>query len=108
MSDVKVPKSMTPEAVVFAYRHGVVQGMRMRGWVIPRQGHGYVIAPSNVLRLADRVRREWMRRHPATEFPEAPAPTIRETAPGCYRVNAPVSPTSGRYITAAESGGSQS
>ena len=69
MSNVKVPKYMAsdPDAVVWAFRYGVVQGMRSRGRVIPKQGLGYVIAPSNLVRLADRVRMEWMRRHPAHE-----------------------------------------
>lgn len=64
MSAIKVPKSMDAEEVAWSFRHGVVGGMRMRGRVIPNQGHGYVIAPIPMLRLADRVRVEWMRRHP--------------------------------------------
>jgi hypothetical protein len=73
MSIVRVPKYMAsdPEAVVWAYRYGVVQGMRSRGRVLPRQGGGYVIAPSTLLRLADRVRVEWMRRHPASILSES-------------------------------------
>ena len=65
MADIRVPKSMSVEAVIWAFRYGVVQGMRSRGRVIPRQGLGYVIAPRNVLMLAGRIRVEWMRRHPA-------------------------------------------
>lgn len=71
MSDMRVPKSMYGNHVVWAYRHGVVQAMRMRGRVIPKQGHAYVIAPRNVLRLADRVRIEWLRRHPAEQQGES-------------------------------------
>ena len=70
MSGVQVPKSMDGKSVVWAFRHGVVEGMRTRGRVIPRQGHGYVIAQTNVLRLADRVRIEWTRRHQKPVTPE--------------------------------------
>lgn len=65
MADVRVPKSMGEEAAVWAFRHGIIGGMRARGRLLPKAGHAYVAAPRNVLRLADRVRIEWMRRHPA-------------------------------------------
>lgn len=64
MSAVLVPKSMTADEVAWSYRHGVISAMRSRGRALPGHGHAYVIAPSNMLRLADRVRREYLRRHP--------------------------------------------
>jgi hypothetical protein len=61
---LRIPRWMEANEVTWAFRHGVVQGMRARGRVIPRQGHGFVQADSRTLKLADRIRREWMRRHP--------------------------------------------
>lgn len=66
MADVRVPKSMPIDHVIWAFRHGVLIGMMHRGIYGPvrRHGHAFVSAPRNVLQLADRVRREWERRHP--------------------------------------------
>jgi len=64
---ISVPKTFDAEQVSWSYRHGVIAGMRARGRGLPNQGHAYVIAPSNMLRLADRVQREYMRRHPKTD-----------------------------------------
>jgi len=71
MSGLRVPKKMLPIAVVWAFRHGVVQGMRMRGRVLPRQEHGYVIVHRSTLLLADRVRIAWLARHPQPHDPES-------------------------------------
>jgi hypothetical protein len=69
-SGVLVPKTLAkyPEDVAWAYRHGVVTAMMSRGIYGPirRAGGAAVIAPTMLLRLADRVRREWLRRHPVS------------------------------------------
>jgi len=64
VSAVLVPKTMTAEEVAWSYRHGVISAMRFRGRLLPRHGHAHVMAPSQMLRLADCVRREYIRRHP--------------------------------------------
>ena len=70
-SGVLVPKALAgyPEEVAWAYRRGVAQAMMSRGIYGPirRAGGAYVIAPTRLLRLADRVAREWLRRHPVGE-----------------------------------------
>lgn len=62
--NLRVPKSMPVDAVIWAFRYGVVNGMRRRGRVIPKAGMNYVQAPHNVLLLGSRVLREYLRRHP--------------------------------------------
>lgn len=70
MSGVLVPKVLAkyPEEIAWAYRHGVAVAMMSRGIIGPirRAGGAAVIAPTTLLRLADRVRREWLRRHPVS------------------------------------------
>lgn len=62
---LRVPKSMPPGHAVFAFRYGVAHA---RASVlgdysaVRRHSLGYVQAPSNVMRLADRVRIETIRR----------------------------------------------
>lgn len=64
MSDVRVPKSMPTDLVLFAFRYGVLSAMRARR-IYPRNQMGaYQQAPRNAFMLANRVRREWLRRHP--------------------------------------------
>jgi hypothetical protein len=53
---------MPAESVLWAFRHGVIWGLRRSGRALPNVGHGYVQAPQNVLQLADRVTREVIRR----------------------------------------------
>lgn len=63
---LRVPKSMRPEEVVWAFRYGVAWGryhFDQDGGPIRRHGLGYVAGPRSVLRLADRVSREYIRRH---------------------------------------------
>jgi hypothetical protein len=63
--DPKIPKSMDPESVIWAFRYGVTMAMYSRKQYLPKRGmSSYVIAPSNVLKLSDRVRRVWLQRHP--------------------------------------------
>lgn len=70
MSDVKVPKSMPAEHVVWAFRYGVATALMSRNVYGPirRMGGAYVQAPVSAMRLADRVRREWVRRHPPADL----------------------------------------
>lgn len=59
MSDLRVPKSMDPTAVAWAFRYGVAwarQSVYGDASAIRRHNLGYVAAPRNVMRLADRVR----------------------------------------------------
>lgn len=64
MSDVKVPKSMAPEDVVWAYRFGVLCAMRSRRIYPRNQMSAYQQAPHRLFLLAHRVSREWLNRHP--------------------------------------------
>jgi hypothetical protein len=65
MSELRVPKNMLAEEVIWAFRHGVSQAIWMRERRIVPSFEGYTNHYRNVMALADRVRMEWMRRHPA-------------------------------------------
>jgi hypothetical protein len=66
-NDAKVPKGMEADAVIWAMRYGVTTAMRSRR-IYPKHGmSAYVQAPSNVLKLADRVCRVWLTRHPRVD-----------------------------------------
>lgn len=64
MSDVRVPKSMHADLVLFAFRYGVVNAMRRQGIYPRNQMSAYQQAPRSAFLLADRITREWVRRHP--------------------------------------------
>ncbi len=72
MADLRVPKSMPAESVAWAFRYGVataLMGRKVYG-PIRRMGGAYQAAPRAVFQLADRVRREWLRRHPEPQDSE--------------------------------------
>lgn len=63
--NLRVPKSMAPEHVAWAFRYGVAWAkytVHNDASVIRRHGLAFTIAPRNVHLLADRVRREATRR----------------------------------------------
>lgn len=63
--DLRVPKSMPAEHVVWAFRYGVAwarYSVLNDPSAIRRHNLGFVAAPRNVRMLADRVRAEAMRR----------------------------------------------
>jgi hypothetical protein len=55
-----------PDLLVWAYRHGVTTAIWMRTRRVLPSFQAYVQADSRLLKFADRVRIEWMRRHPAS------------------------------------------
>lgn len=64
-ADLRVPNSMAPEDVAWAFRYGVAWARKAvlgDASAIRRHNLGYVAAPRNVLRLADRVRVATIRR----------------------------------------------
>jgi hypothetical protein len=61
---VQVPKSMSPEDVLWAYRYGVLCAMRSRRIYPRNQMSAYQQAPRSLFLLANRVRRAWLERHP--------------------------------------------
>lgn len=70
MADVRVPKSMPADHVVWALRYGVAwarYSVLNDTSAIRRHNLGFVSAPRNVRMLADRVRAEAMRRMRAKE-----------------------------------------
>jgi hypothetical protein len=64
--ELRYPKGLTSEEFAWALRRGVALAMMSRGRTEPirRAGGASVIASRTLLRLADQVRREWLRRHP--------------------------------------------
>lgn len=68
MADLRIPKSLSPDAVLWAFRHGVVMAMMYRGRLGPVRRHrmALVMAPRSVLQLSARIAREWSRRHPVS------------------------------------------
>jgi len=53
-----------PEALARAYRYGITDAIWMRQRRVLPSFQAYKVDDSRLLRFADRVRIEWMRRHP--------------------------------------------
>lgn len=72
MTTPKPPKWLIaePDRLAWAYRHGVTQAIWMRTRRVLPSFQAYVQADSRLLKFADRVRIEWMRRHPHSPISE--------------------------------------